>query len=238
MILAIAGGKGGVGKSTVALTLGSLLDGVVVDADLGMADLPTGRGPDLHDVLAGRATPMEAVCRVSDTALVPCGRTLAGARASSPDALTDTLNAINQQAGPVVVDCPAGRAADVGLSLQAADRCLLVTTPDRLAVPDALRTRALARVLDTGIERVVLNKVGDDPPVDRVRQIFGTPVTSIPASAAVQRATATGQPVPTVAPTSTVTARFRTLAESLKHGSAVGDTNRGDDGSVRRDGKR
>ncbi|MFW5973812.1 MAG: P-loop NTPase, partial [Natrialbaceae archaeon] len=73
MILAVTAGKGGVGKSTVAYNLGAELDAVVVDADLGMADLPGSRGPDLHDVLAGRASPLEAVREAGPVPILPCG---------------------------------------------------------------------------------------------------------------------------------------------------------------------
>lgn len=217
MILAVAGGKGGVGKSTVALTLGSVLDGVVVDADLGMADLPAGRGPDLHDVLAGRATPIEALERVGDVTLLPCGRTLTGVRASDPTALVEVLHTVDREHGPVIVDCPAGLAADVGVSLQAADRCVLVTTPDRLAVPDAIRTRALARVLDTDVMRIVLNQVGPQPPTDRVRRTFGTPVTTIPESPAINQAMMNGRSVTETAPCSTAAAQFNDLATAISH---------------------
>lgn len=220
MILAVAGGKGGVGKSTVALSLGALLDGVVVDADLGMADLPRGRGPDLHDVLAGRASPTEAIQQVGGVELLPCGRTIAGMRAGDPTRLVEVLESVDRQRGPVVVDCPAGLAADVGLAFSAADRCLLVTVPDRLSLPDAIRTRALARVLDVGVERVVLNKVGSEPPVERVRRTLGTPVTTVPESSAVERATAAGQPVPAVAPESPATEQLRGLADELSASTA------------------
>ncbi|MEF8821901.1 MAG: P-loop NTPase, partial [Halovenus sp.] len=77
MILTVTAGKGGVGKSTVAYNLAAELDAVVVDADLGMADLPTSRGPDLHDVLAGRASATEAVREGGPVKLLPCGRSLA-----------------------------------------------------------------------------------------------------------------------------------------------------------------
>ncbi|AGN01758.1 cell division inhibitor MinD-like (ATPase involved in chromosome partitioning) [Salinarchaeum sp. Harcht-Bsk1] len=217
MILAVVGGKGGVGKSTVALNVGAELDGVVVDADLGMADLPYGPGPDLHDVLAGRADPLEAVRERGGASVdvLPCGRTLAGARAADPTALVDALRRVESHYGAVVVDCPAGMAADAGLPLCAAGRCLLVTTPDGVAVPDALRTRALARVLDAGIERVVLNRARD-PPVDRVQRTLGAPVTVVPEHEAVDRARNEGRAVASVAPESVPTERFSELAGALQ----------------------
>jgi len=214
VILAVVGGKGGVGKSTVALNVAGALSGVVVDADLGMADLPTGRGPDLHDVLAGRASPVEAVCEHGPVRLLPCGRTLAGARAADPTALVDALAAVEAAYGPVVVDCPAGMTADAGLPLYAADACLIVTTPDALAIPDALRTRALARVLEAGLERVVLNRARD-PPTERVERTLGAPVTVVPESAAVDRARRDGRPVAAVAPDSVAAERFQAVAAAL-----------------------
>ncbi|SNZ14843.1 septum site-determining protein MinD [Natronoarchaeum philippinense] len=212
MILAVTGGKGGVGKTTVALNLAHAIDGVAVDADLGMADLPEGRGPDLHDVLAGRAAPLEAVDESGPVDLLPCGRTLAGARAADPTALVDAVAAVERRYGDVVIDCPAGMSADAGLPLLAADACLLVAAPDAFALPDAIRTRALARVLDAAIERVVLNRAGASPPTGRVRDALGIPVETIPDAAVVDRARQSGRPVAAVAPDSPVADRFRSLA--------------------------
>lgn len=235
MILAVAGAKGGVGKSTVALNLGAAAGAVVVDADLSMADLPTARGLDLHDVLAGRADPVEAVREDGTVDLLPCGRTLAGARASDPQRLVETLEAVADTYNRVVVDCPAGMAADAGLALLAADACLLVTTPEPTAVAGALRTRELARQLETGLCRVVLNRVGEGAG-DRIgegtmegpggaeegvrersiREVLGAPVVPIPEDETVARAQAYGQPVGTVARESVAAQRFRELASAVQ----------------------
>jgi len=216
MILAVTGGKGGVGKSTVAYNLAGALDAVVVDADLGMADLPSSRGPDLHDVLAGRADPLEAVREETPVDILPCGRTLSGLRASDPAALVDAVETVADARGRVVVDCPAGMGSDVGLGLHVADACVLVATPRAPALADAVRARALARQLDAGLVRVVLNRATDAAPCEAITRRLGAPVTTVPESEALASAQAAGQPVTEVAPESAAANRLRTVADAVR----------------------
>jgi septum site-determining protein MinD len=216
MIVAVVGGKGGVGKSTVAYNLADALDAVVVDADLAMADLPAGRGPDLHDVLAGRADPLEAVREGGPVALLPCGRSLTGTRACEPTALVEAVETVADAYGRVVVDCPAGMSGDVGLGLLVAEACALVTEPTPAALGDAVRARALARELDAGLVRVVLNRATGDAPTDLVARQLGAPVTTVPDSERVAAAQAAGQPVAAHAPGSPAASAFAALAVAVE----------------------
>lgn len=221
MILAVTAGKGGVGKSTVAYNLAAELDAVAVDADLGMADLPHTRGPDLHDVLAGRAAPREAIRDGGSVTMLPCGRSLAGARAADPAALAETVGTVARQYGRVVIDSPAGMQSDAALPLLSADACLLVTRPSRPAVADALRMRELARVVDTPLVRVVLNRVEPDRITHESKQdeslasALGAPVVNIPDSPRVARAQRAGQPVGTLDESALATEQFARLAREV-----------------------
>jgi len=222
MILAVTGGKGGVGKSTLSIELGAALDATVVDADLGMADLPTGPGPDLHDVLAGRADPLEAVREgCGPVRLLPCGRSLAGARAADVTALDETLRAVERAYGDVVVDCPAGMKADAGVPLAVADACVVVASPQSYALADAVRSRELARELDAGLVAVVINRAVDDPPERAFEEVLGAPAVTVPADPRIGETIEAFRPVVRSAPSTRAARAVVTVADAVQRAKRV-----------------
>ena len=216
MIIAVCGGKGGVGKSTMALNLGAELDAVVVDGDLAMADLPRGRGPDLHDVLAERADPIEAVRTIGTVQLLPCGRSLAGARAAELTRFEDVLDRVEREYGRVVIDCPAGLASDVGVQVHASDLVVLVTTDTDEAIADALRTKQLALEVDTPIGAVILNRAAVDAErTSAIERTLGATVTAVPSSAAVHESRTEGIPIRESEPDCLPAKRIEGLAKTV-----------------------
>lgn len=219
MIVAVSGGKGGVGKSTVSLNLGRELDAVVVDADLATADLPRGTGPDLHDVLAGRTDPLDAVESIGSVRFLPCGRTLAGARASELTELPRAVDRLERTCGRVVIDCPAGLARDVGVQLERAHVAVLVTTPTEPAVVDALRTRRIALELDTPIASIVLNRAPateHDRLAGRVERELGAPTSVIEEQPAIDDAMERARPARDVHPDCPAISAFESVARSVE----------------------
>jgi len=146
-MLAITGGKGGCGKTTVALGLARVLarDGrapLVVDADVDMPDLHVLAGTDARphtDHIAG-GHPVEAVAhepsRLPGVVVVPAG---------SPGQVPAALARLDRWHGPVLVDCPAGLGPDATRPLSAADRSVLVATSDPQSLADTRKTASAAR---------------------------------------------------------------------------------------------
>jgi septum site-determining protein MinD len=150
-MLAIAGGKGGCGKTTTALGLAIGLaragrSPLVADADRQLpdldvlADVPSGPGlaalaEGARPTVVGHRLPAEP------------GVTVVPAGGVGGDGLTVGLQRAATWDGPVIVDSPAGAGRDAARPLRVADRSLLVTTPTRQAVEDTVKTAVMARTL-------------------------------------------------------------------------------------------
>jgi len=148
--ISIASGKGGVGKTTLAVNLGiafalggkriALLDG---DLGLGNADLMCGLAPGKHlgHVLDG-ACSIDAIAKevTAGFRIIPGGSGLARLADLSTVArqrLQNALNALEQSSDLVLVDCGAGIGPLVLDLIAASDLSLIVTTPEPTSVADA-----------------------------------------------------------------------------------------------------
>lgn len=148
-VVAISSGKGGVGKTSLAVNLSSCLAKfgyrvTLVDADLGMAnaDVMCGITPArrLEQVVAGRAADSLAVQTAGGFRLVP--GTLGIARmAALPDheraELIESLSHLESTSDIVITDTGAGLSPSVLGFLKAATAVVVVATPEPTSITDA-----------------------------------------------------------------------------------------------------
>ncbi len=179
--IAVASGKGGVGKTNIALNIGYQLSRrgrsvTLIDGDLGLsnADVLCGVNAGLHlgHVLSGVRELKDVMLDLgAGFRLVPGGSgvaRLADLRESERWALIDVLEEIEGRSEIIIVDCGAGIGASVLSLVQASDRALVVTTPEPTAVADAYALvksatlRAQRRGLRPPLAELVVNQVSNE----------------------------------------------------------------------------
>ncbi len=150
LTLAVTSGKGGVGKTNVAVNLSICLSSrglrvVLVDVDLGLAnaDLLMGISPryNIGHVVSGTQT-LSQVCTKGPAGMrfVPGAsglHSLADLSELDRQSLMAQLQILENEADIVVLDCGAGLSRNVMAFALAADQVLVVTTPQPTALTDA-----------------------------------------------------------------------------------------------------
>ncbi len=158
-MLAVAGGKGGCGKTTTALGLGRAFreETVVVDTDRDMPNLHAMAGVDREPMADAGADPQRVEGGLS---VVP-----APSPTTRDAAVTTILDGVAHRTDArIVVDCPGGAGPDAAAPLAAATRVVLVSTACAPALRDATKTAAMARALGCRVEGAVLTRTRVVPP--------------------------------------------------------------------------
>jgi len=175
-VYAVAGGKGGVGKTTTAANLAATFratgrEVLLVDADLAMSNLQDIVGldhePTLHDVLGGGATLEEAIVHESEDVLDTEGRLdiLPGSTGldafadADPEELPAVVDSLTAAYDTIILDTPSGVTRETAIPLTLADQTLVVTTPDEAAIRDAEKTVRLVEQADGRIAGLVISGI-------------------------------------------------------------------------------
>ncbi len=255
-VIAVASGKGGVGKSTVAVNLALALQ--KQDFRVGLLDVDI-YGPSLPTLLGVEERPA-----VSNRRILPIEAS--GLRLMSLGFLMDEDSPVIWR-GPIVtgiirqflrdvdwsgldyliVDMPPG-TGDAQLALAQTvpvDGALIVTTPSDLSLLDAARGLQMFKTLNVEVKGIVTNMArfivpssgeeffifGDPEQVAKESERLETPILGeIPLDTKVRRGGDEGKPVVIGEPDSPVAKAFMDLAEKVAQVQPLGDGDDGEDG--------
>jgi len=235
-VIAVTGGKGGVGKSTVAVNLATGLAAagrrvVLLDGDLGMAnvDVLLGLSPryTLAHVLSGERTLDEIlVSAPQGFMIVPAASgaaDLANLDATAHLGLVQGFSALGARVDVLIVDTAAGIAPGVLQFSQAAQQVLIVLCDEPASMTDAY---ALVKVLSRnhGVRhfRVLANMAASSAAGESLFKRFEGVTTrfldvtleyagAIPEDEALRRAVRAQRPVLEAFPTSPAARAFKKL---------------------------
>ena len=166
-VFTIVSGKGGVGKTNLALNLGIQLSRygqrvIFVDADLGLAnaDILLNVSPigDVSDLLAGEHSVEQLLVDGPEGLRVVCGVSGLARNGTpcefDPGHCARAVQRLKQICDQLILDCGAGINPIIEAFADASDLLVLTTTPEPTALTDAY---ALLKMLH---QRGVLGRVG------------------------------------------------------------------------------
>lgn len=149
-VIAIASGKGGVGKTALSVNLATCLASrgrrvVLFDADLGLANAEVMLNVDpsvtVLDVLDGRKTIREVVLEAAGGVGLISGGSgvakLADLSEFERVRLVESLEELEGETDIIIIDCGAGIAPNVLSFAGSADLTLVVTAPEPTSLTDA-----------------------------------------------------------------------------------------------------
>lgn len=174
--LAIASGKGGVGKSVFTANLGAALTEcgkqvVLIDADIGLRSLDALLSLEnnvVYDLidLAENDCEIDDALLVSETfpnlSLLPAAQ-FKRAKALEPKQFRRIISSLRDRCDYILIDCPAGIERGLRNVLNAGvDDTILISTPDDVSIRSAERTVQIIESKALSRPRLIVNRLDAD----------------------------------------------------------------------------
>jgi septum site-determining protein MinD len=222
-ILAVASGKGGVGKTFIAVNLGIALtqlnqESIVIDADLNAPKLAIQLGcidfpVTLDMALRENINPLNLVYfHSSGLRYVPASISLNYIR-TNPKKLSNILSQFKKL---LILDCPPGFGKETRDIIKISTEVLVVTNPDLPSVTDAIKLVELSKRMKKDVIGIVLNRIGHSSKelsIDEVEKACGAKViATVPEDKWVYRSILEKRPLLSLNPYSKAALEIKKLA--------------------------
>lgn len=174
-VIVVTSGKGGVGKTTSTANIGVGLARqgkkvVLVDTDIGLRNLDVVMGLEnriiynLVDVIEGNCRIKQALIKdkhCPNLYLLPSAQTR-DKSAVTPEQMIKLADSLKKNFDYIILDCPAGIEQGFRNAIAAADRAVVITTPEVSAIRDADRIIGLLEA--AGIKKIdlIINRIRMD----------------------------------------------------------------------------
>ncbi len=169
-VIAFGSGKGGVGKTTLALNIGFAIASLnkktlVIDGDVSLPNLDLYTGIEhpmvtLLEVLNNNANVNSAIYTIQmGLDILPCGSSLQALKGVNIERLEEIISELrNSRYEYIILDVAAGLSKFSIIPMMSADEVILVVNPDIASIADAQKLRAIAAVTDINITGIIVNR--------------------------------------------------------------------------------
>lgn len=174
-VIVVTSGKGGVGKTTTTANIGAGLAEkghkvLLIDTDIGLRNLDVVMGLenrivyDLVDVIEGKCRIPQALIkdkRCSNLSLLPAAQ-IRDKNDINEEQMKTLIEVLRKDFDYIIIDCPAGIEQGFKNAIAAADRAIVVTTPEISATRDADRIIGLLEANGIKEPKLIVNRIRMD----------------------------------------------------------------------------
>lgn len=230
-VIAIASGKGGVGKTTVALNLGTVLakkfnkSVTIIDCNVTTSHLGMYLGiyyspVTLNKALRGEVSIEEAMYdHVGGMKVIPASLSLSDLEGVDVTKLREKIDTVVEDNEIILLDAAPGLGREAIAALRAADEILFVTTPYVPSVMDVVRTMEVVNeigIKPIGIVINMMHKERYEMNPEEIEQLTRLPVlATIPFDKNIHKSTVEKLPIIIFRPDSKASKALIRLGASL-----------------------